>query len=95
MEDPIKVQLPSCNRVFVVPQVEGVGGPVVPTLFQDPLLDFCNGPAIKVVMSRGIRDVSLVQPTLSVGYRVAHRLVETSFRPFLVEVFYGYQHKIT
>ena len=47
MKDPIEIQPPGCDRLFVVLSVEHSGGPISFTLLDDVALDLGHGPVIE------------------------------------------------
>ena len=57
LKDPIKLQLPGRNRIFILPRAEESKDTVALASFGDILFYICDGPAIRAIVSGRSRDM--------------------------------------
>ena len=77
LKDPIQVRLPTRNLILVVFRAKKSRDTAPPTLFDDLLLYFRDGPAIESVISGRTRDVyRRFDSHRQLIYRLAHGLTE-------------------
>ena len=55
LKDPIEVQFPSSNLLFVVLCMEKLRADIPPTLLDDPLLDFRHSSTLEVLVGNSER----------------------------------------